>query len=114
MASAFRSDDPDAMKKQSGTVAKDKRVLCSTSSYIQDSLLGGFRKGCFPGTMQLVTGHAALYAWFLALHQALESSDVECVAPFWQAGFTVAIQAHMTWSRTTETLRCCSCRATAT
>ena len=74
MADVFRVVDGDRSTKVAGTVAKEKRTRFRTPFHVHDSTLDAFKKTTFPGNMALVTGHVLLYAWFLAMFEALEAA----------------------------------------
>ena len=49
----------------------------------------------FPGSLKLVTGHAALWGWYLAAFEALSIDSSEHIALLWQAALTATLQAHI-------------------
>ena len=49
----------------------------------------------FSGTLRLLTGHASIYGWFLAMFEALEDGPASWVTALWQAALTVTIQSHV-------------------
>ena len=52
-------------------------------------------KHSFPGTVNIVTGHAMLWGWCVAAFRALTKGDVEHIACLWQSALTASIQMHI-------------------
>ena len=99
MADLFRptvcASTPDVSKGRA-TVANAKRILFSAPLYVYASALDELTKSSFPGTLDLVAGHAAVYGWYLAMFEALNASGDaadEWVWARWQAGLTVSLHA---------------------
>ena len=81
--------------KTAGTAARDRRILFPVTLCVHASTLDCFKAESFAGSLQVVTGHAAIYGWFLAMFEALCGQDPVWVAALWQAALTVTLQAHI-------------------
>ena len=92
MADMFRVEKALEVK---GKVAKEKRLWFRTPFFVHASTLDALKKPPFPGTLDLINGHVALYGWYLAMFEALEASSREWMLALWQAGLTVSIHAQM-------------------
>lgn len=85
------------------TVAKGKRVMFPVMLAVHAPSKDDFKGKTFPGSLRVVTGHAAIYAWFLAMYEALDNpvgastpDDVkDGVGALWQAALTVTFQGHI-------------------
>ena len=95
MADMFRVEKALEVK---GKVAKEKRLWFRTPSFVHASTLDALKKPPFPGTLDLINGHVALYGWYLAMLEALEASSREWMLALWQAGLTVSIHAQISTS----------------
>ena len=78
-------------------LAKEKRLFFRSPLFVHASTLDALSKPSFPGTLELVSGHVALYGWYLAAYEALDASGCadERVWAVWQAGLTVSIHAQV-------------------
>ncbi len=88
MAELFRM--PETAKP--GRLALDHRILFPVTLCAHASTLDDFGAETFPGTLRIVTGHAVIYAWYLAMCEALDSPRKEWVASLWQAALTMGLQ----------------------
>ena len=98
MADAFRFSRGAStpLQNKSGTIAKEKRVMFPVSLAVWAPNAEFYTsRVTFPGTMKLVTGHVAVWGWYLAMYEALDAGNTEFVAVLWQAALTVTIQAHI-------------------
>ena len=100
MANLFRlSGGHEDVEFQAGSVAKERRIVLKASFHVHVSTLDGFvKKVTFPGTMQLVTGHVILYAWYLAMCEALDAGGPagdQWVLALWQMALTAGIHAEI-------------------
>ena len=78
-----------------GTAARDRRILFPVTLCLHASTLDGFKGDSFAGSLRVVTGHAAIYGWYVAMCEALGGQDRTWVATLWQAALTVTLQAHI-------------------
>ena len=100
MANLFRpSGGNQDVEFQEGCVAKEKRMFFRAPFHVHASTLDAFvKKATFPGTMELVAGHVILYAWCLAMFEALDAggrAGNEWVLALWQAALTASIHAEI-------------------
>ena len=89
-------------------VTKEQRLLFRTPFFVHASILDALKKPTFPGTLDLVGGHVALYGWFLAMLEALDAGGPaadEWVWALWQAGLTASIHAQIVTSPTRQRSR---------
>ena len=102
MADQFRvGQDPPGQTEKGRKLAKEKRLLFRTPLFVHASTLDALAKPSFPGTLELVSGHVALYGWYLAAYEALDAGGPaadEWVWALWQAGLTVSIHAQIVTS----------------
>ena len=49
----------------------------------------------FPSSLKLITGHAALWGWYLAAVEAVDDGNAELGAILWEAALPVTVQAHL-------------------
>ena len=77
-----------------GLVAQTCRIQCPVTLDVHASTLGAFQTSTFPGTLSILTGHAALCGWYNAMYKALILPDdnATVVAALWQAAMTVSIK----------------------
>ena len=101
---------PSAAQSRARTTAKKIRIF-SIALIVHNSTLDDFKRDSFPGTLKLTTGHAALYAWYLAMYEAWESGNAPWVAALWQAALIATVQAHAIQSH--QALAILSMHATA-
>jgi len=71
-ADAFRPDDLKAFEMGSEGPTRQKRILFPAVMAVHAPTLDGFLAEAFPGNVQEVTGHVLIYAWYLAMFQALQ------------------------------------------
>ena len=100
MANLFRlSGGNEDVEFQAGSVAKERRILLKAPFHVHASTLDAFvKKATFPGTMELVTGHVILYAWYLAMCEALDAGGPagdQWVLALWQTALSVGIHAEI-------------------
>ncbi len=99
MANLFRPSGGNQDNEfEEGSVAKEKRMFFRVPFHVHASTLDAFKKQTFPGTMGLVTGHVTLYAWYLAMCEALDvggRAGDEWVLALWQAALTCSIHAEV-------------------
>ena len=98
MANLFRLNGGNQdVEIRGGTVAKEKRMFFAAPFQVHASTLDAFvKKATFPGTLKLVTGHVILYAWYVAMCEALDvggKAGQEWVLALWQAALTASIHA---------------------
>ena len=86
--------------------SKDAAVVVGSTGYsrlIFPMVLEGYvskpefvlQKDHFRSTVPLVGGHCVLYAWYLAMHQAIQQDDKEWAALLWRCGLTVTLQVRV-------------------
>ena len=96
MADVFRLPEGASTPFCAGPVAKGKRMMFSVVLVVHaDKMEALASRGTFPGSLKLVTGHAALWGWYLAACGALDVGNSEHVALLWQAALTASLQAHI-------------------
>ena len=94
MADMFRQ--PSGASSPGETVAKGKRIMFPVVLHVHAPSAADFKGKTFPGNLRVVTGHAAIYAWYLAMFEVLDSAVsagtdvVDRVAALWQAALTVS------------------------
>jgi hypothetical protein len=93
MSDVFRPPDLKAFAASAGSVARELRLLFPTALVVHDKTAQAFFVGQFPGSIQLVTGHVALYGWFVAMHDALSQSHGPWIAALMQAALSVTVRA---------------------
>ena len=93
-ADAFRVDDK-AFEMGSAGPARQNRILFPGVMAVHAPTLDVFIGDTFPGNMQVVTGHVLIYAWYLAMFEALQGGHALWVASLFQAALTVTIRAHV-------------------
>ena len=71
-ADAFRPDDLKAFEMGSEGPTRQKRILFPAVMAVHAPTLDGFLAEAFPGNVQVVTGHVLIYAWYLAMFEALQ------------------------------------------
>ena len=106
MAEAMRMK-PGASSPGSSSVAKAHRIIFPVTLTVHAPSMTDFKGRAFPSNLRVVTGHAAIYAWFLAMFEALDSPNPvphrqdgnSWVAALWQAALTVTFQAHVVSSK---------------
>ncbi len=79
-------------KRAADKVARDGRIQFPVVLCVHAPTLDAFTAATFPGTLDVLTGHAALYGWYLAMTEALIATDLPWIATLWQAGLTVSVQ----------------------
>jgi len=94
-ADAFRPDDIKAFEMGSEGPKGQKRILFPGVMAVHAPTLDGFLADAFPGNMQVVTGHVLIYAWYLAMFDALEGGHTLWVASLFQAALTATIRAYV-------------------
>ena len=52
----------------------------------------------FQGSLPAVSGHIYIFAWYLAMHNALLGNDLAGIAALWQCGLTVSTQVRVALS----------------
>ena len=98
MADVFRSTTPQGAPTPliGGSLGKSRRVRFTVDfvvyAHAVKDLCG---QSFFPGTLKLITGHAALWGWYLVAFEALDAGTPDWVALLWQAALTATIQAHI-------------------
>ena len=78
-----------------GTVARERRILFPVVLCVHAPTLDDFRSGSFAGSLQVVTGHCAIYGWYVSMFEALNGQDFDWVTALWQAALTVTLHAHI-------------------
>ncbi len=53
------------------------------------------QRDSFAGSLEIVSGHLFFYAWFLAMHHALDGGNLDQVARLWQCGLSVRAHAYV-------------------
>ena len=86
-----------------GRVAQTCRIQFPVTLDVYASTLGAFQTSTFPGSLNILTGHAAVYGWYKTMHEALILPDgnATIVAALWQAAMTVSIKAAIVTCRQT-------------
>ena len=100
MANLFRLNGGNQdVEIPQGTMAKEKRMFFTAPFRVHASTLDAFvKKATFPGTLKLVTGHVILYAWYVAMCEALDAggkAGQDWVLALWQAALTASIHAEI-------------------
>ena len=97
MAGIFRAcastpgDDDDKLK----LTARDNRIVFPVTLCVYAPKAADLEGKTFPGALRVVTGHTAIYGWYLAMYEALDKGPRSWVAALWQAALTVTIQSHV-------------------
>jgi len=79
-----------------GLIAKGKRLRFTVSFAVHAAKADVFAQHDHSASgLKLVTGHVALWGWYLAAFEALDAGNTELVAILWQAALTATIQAHL-------------------
>ena len=50
---------------------------------------------CFEGSLPVVSGHTYVFAWFVAMFEAMRDDDVARTAALWRCGLTVLVQVRV-------------------
>ena len=97
MADVFRvNTSHGASTPMSDGLAKGRRLKFSVIFPVHGDKVDFFGKqDSFPGTLKLVTGHVALWGWYLAAFEALDAGNTALVALLWQAALNATIQANV-------------------
>ena len=90
MAAAFRVADG-----QNENVMREGRIIFPVVLPVHAPRAEELAQATFSGVLRLVTGHAALYGWYVAMFEALDSGSLSWTRKLWQAALTVTIQAHV-------------------
>ena len=94
MAEHFRS--AGGANKKGGRVAKEKRLMFTMEFLVHARRAEDFHNSSFPGNMNVVAGHAALYGWYLATFEELVGASTPGhVAALVQAALTATVRAHV-------------------
>jgi len=93
LADIFRPSDLDAFAAAPGCLAREKRLLFPTALVVHAPTAEAFLETEFPGSLQLVTGHVALYGWYKAMYEALAAGHASWIGALVQAGLTVTVRA---------------------
>ena len=95
-AVAFRPDDIKTFEaNEVEGAARSKRILFPGVMSVHAPTLDSFLAEAFPGNLDVLTGHAAIYAWYLAMYDALEGGHTLWMASLFQAALTVTVRAHV-------------------
>jgi len=99
MADALRAPG-GASTPSGGTVAKEKRLTFSVVFTVWAPNMAFYHnRASFPGTMNLVAGHVALWGWYVAVFDALCAGQTQLLALLWQAALTATIQGNIVKER---------------
>jgi hypothetical protein len=93
LADIFRPSDLDAFAAAPGCLAREKRLLFPTALVVHAPTAEAFLETEFPGSLQLVTGHVALYGWYKAMYEALAAGHASWIGALVQAALTVSVRA---------------------
>ena len=75
-------------------MARSRRIHFPINLCVHAQTVDDFMFDTCPGALQILTGHAAVYAWYLAMHDALRSpKEPWWISALWQAALTVTFQA---------------------
>ena len=99
---------PDIMETMSLFVAESDRVTTTGrikipgAIYVYASTLDEVEKDVFPGTLNILVGHALYFGWHVSMFKALTSGNDAWNASLWQAALTVTM--HIVVGKTVEEL----------
>ena len=99
---------PDIMETMSLFVAESDRVTTTGrikipgALYVYASTLDEVEKDVFPGTLNILVGHALYFGWHVSMYKALASGSDAWIASLWQAALTVTM--HIVVGKTVEAL----------
>jgi hypothetical protein len=98
MADVFRLGGQEGASTplDGGLIAKCKRLKFTVSFAVHAAKADVFAQhDHVASSLKLVTGHVALWGWYLAALEALDAGNTKLVAILWQAALIATIQAHL-------------------
>ena len=84
-----------------GLVAQTCRIQVPVTLDVHASTLGAFQTSTVPGSLNILTGHAAVHGWYRAMYEALILPDdnATIVAALWQAAMAVSLKVALVTCR---------------